>query len=208
MKALVLSDIHIGDPRFNQDSALCELLKKDYDHVILNGDIIDSWFDYEEAAQNSQFLYNLDYLKNVVWVRGNHDPKDTTINKMLPLIKVVETYKLGRYFFIHGHQVYPNNNSSSFDRWSTRLNAWLNRWFGLDLQRVYIATDLYKNRCKGRRQQVLNAVGALEYAVVMGHTHVQTTQIDGGKIVYDGGSVMCGGFYIEIDNGTVSFKKL
>jgi predicted phosphodiesterase len=43
-RTLVISDTHIGDPRYIDNQKVQNLLlTEDYDRLVLNGDIIDLW---------------------------------------------------------------------------------------------------------------------------------------------------------------------
>jgi len=44
MRYLIISDVHLGDPRFRNADALLEFLEQSiFDALILNGDFADFW---------------------------------------------------------------------------------------------------------------------------------------------------------------------
>lgn len=210
MKLLVLSDIHIGDPRLKNEDAIAELiLKADYDELILNGDFLELWlWDYTKAIKKSKVVAAINSLKKpVVWVRGNHDPV-SSCQSYLPKALVTNTYieVVGskRIMFLHGHQVYPDQNMGWYSKLAFKFNILLYRLFRIDMQRWWRNKKAYQEEVKWFREDIIDLYGKNVHNIVIGHTHVPAVQ---GKL-YDGGSLLMTGHYIYIDDEDISIKRL
>ena len=76
MKAIIVSDLHIGSRFFKFEPFERFLKQLPADHeLIMNGDIVDS--PYVKMATSDQrildLIKDLSYRRKVVWIRGNHD---------------------------------------------------------------------------------------------------------------------------------------
>lgn len=209
MKTLVLSDIHIGDPRLNNEDSVVELLQTtDYDRLILNGDFLDMWLlGYKRAVRKSKIVKAIkDLQQEVIWVRGNHDPIDFK-QKVLPNATVRDTYITTingkKTMFLHGHQVYPFKNMAWWQKLAANFNSAVYKLCKLDIQNLWRKTDTYKQSVAKKRQEIIDVYGKTNSVLVIGHTHVPTNQ---GK-VFDGGSVMLTGHYIYISD-SIEIKQL
>jgi UDP-2,3-diacylglucosamine pyrophosphatase LpxH len=76
MKAIVISDLHIGSPyfQFGIFERFIEKLPIDYE-LIMNGDIVDSPYAKMEVSDRKvlDLLKEISCRQKVVWLRGNHD---------------------------------------------------------------------------------------------------------------------------------------
>jgi UDP-2,3-diacylglucosamine pyrophosphatase LpxH len=76
MKAIVVSDLHIGSGffKFGPFERFLNALPADHE-LIMNGDVIDS--PYASMASSDQgildLLEDISFRQKVVWIRGNHD---------------------------------------------------------------------------------------------------------------------------------------
>jgi len=76
MKAIVVSDLHIGSRYFQCGVFERFLQELPIDHeLILNGDIIDSpYVKMERSDQNIlDLIEDISYRQKVIWIRGNHE---------------------------------------------------------------------------------------------------------------------------------------
>lgn len=197
VKILVLSDIHIGDPRLSVaiEMALADIIATEmYDKLILNGDIIDTWISgYAKAAHNSLVVHAINALtKPVIWVKGNHDPQhdQTILPKALMLDYHVEVLNNQKTIFIHGDRVYAYKNMAWYQKFATKINVALYRWLSVDIQGWLRKRDSYKKYSFEKREEINRLYDKSCQAIVTGHTHLQTQQ---GRI-FDGGSSMLGNY--------------
>lgn len=210
MKVLVLSDIHIGDPRLcNENEILDLILTSDYDELILNGDFLELWlWDYAQVIKKSKIISAINSLKKpVIWVRGNHDPVSDDqmyLPKALVANTHVKSFGSKRVMFLHGHQVYPGKNMKWCHKLAYKANILLYRLFKIDIQKWWRDKRAYKDHVSDYRDNIIDLYGKNVHNVVIGHTHVPAQQ---GKL-YDGGSLLMTGHYIYISDGDISIKQL
>ena len=70
---MIISDTHIGS-QFCRERQLLDLLRtKEYDQLILNGDIIEFLKIPTFTEKAAELLKSIDYNKEVIYVIGNHD---------------------------------------------------------------------------------------------------------------------------------------
>ena len=112
---IVVSDVHLGHERCNRDSFtdfVRYLTEKDFDYLVLLGDVIDFW----RRDPNNVLSENKDILNELAeinakkyYVLGNHDYTlpgikgqnlEFTFRKTLSLESGHKTFK-----FIHGYQI-------------------------------------------------------------------------------------------------------
>jgi UDP-2,3-diacylglucosamine pyrophosphatase LpxH len=76
MKAIIVSDLHIGSRFFKFEPFERFLKQLPADHeLIMNGDIVDSPYVKMETSDQRvlDLIEDLSYRRKVVWIRGNHD---------------------------------------------------------------------------------------------------------------------------------------
>ena len=110
---LYLSDTHLGSPLFKSEADLINLVKDArFNRIFFVGDIFDVW--EEEFAKikekhhsfigevNNQIRSN---NKEIIVVRGNHDPDESMIKFAWPQAKVhKEKYIENGLLVIHGNE--------------------------------------------------------------------------------------------------------
>jgi UDP-2,3-diacylglucosamine pyrophosphatase LpxH len=104
MKAIVVSDLHIGSRYFLRENFMQFLQKVPQDHeFILNGDIINDPYGLMKPA-DQQILDRFGEMslqQKIVWVRGNHD--NGYIPDNLGKIQIKQHHALQKRLFItHG----------------------------------------------------------------------------------------------------------
>lgn len=76
MKAIVVSDLHIGCPYFlyREFERFLEWIPGGHE-LVLNGDVIDNPYDKVKPAHQRvlDLIEQISYRQKVVWVQGNHD---------------------------------------------------------------------------------------------------------------------------------------
>ena len=111
MRTLILSDLHIGDPRYEDNNLTYSILNKEsFDRLILNGDVVDLWTSSLKTIKKPpilQYLSNIAQIKELIWVLGNHDWLARGKN-LIPGAIEVESYIIPdtNILCVHGHQVY------------------------------------------------------------------------------------------------------
>ena len=73
MKRLIISDTHIGSKYYNKNELLELLKNKEYDQLILNGDIIEFLKVPTFTKEALEIASAIDYDKEIIYVVGNHD---------------------------------------------------------------------------------------------------------------------------------------
>ena len=197
MKTIIMSDLHIGDPRHKpRHQPIQNLLeKKEFDRLILNGDIIDLWADSLENIKKDEFfrfLCSLALEKEVIWVIGNHDSDIRYFPYLMPNAHMCDFYMLDdqdKILVLHGNHFYPHENMAWYSKVASVLNLWvwkITRWLGrkwnyegFNLQsRITRRGFWYEQYAKTHRQKLLKEYSDNENvdAIVMGHTHLVSYQ--------------------------------
>ena len=186
MTTIIISDIHLG-ARNNRTDLLADLLKQDFDRLILNGDTLDS-LDFRKFRSGDWRVFDqlrkIALEKELVLIRGNHDAKGCDAdgfgpqNVLADLLgtELLEDYELwvggDRYLVLHG------------DRFDRTMNlTWVGDaadWFYRQTQR---GSKMVAHALKASVKQfggVVTSVqgGAVGHArehnytgIITGHTH-------------------------------------
>ena len=104
MKAIVVSDLHIGSRyfKFGPFERFLKALSVDHE-LIMNGDIIDSPYAHMDSSDQRilDLIEDISYRQKVVWIRGNHD--NGYVPQSFGNIIFKSSYSLGRRLLItHG----------------------------------------------------------------------------------------------------------
>lgn len=215
-RTLVISDTHIGDPRYTDNQKVQNLLRnEDYDRLVLNGDIIDLWLSDIQKVQNDplyQLIKEIASEKETIWCIGNHE-YNIEIYKycgFLPRAYLVDHVELDenghKILIIHGHQVYSRKNRSWLNRMMSKLNCWIWKHTGIDFQAIGNRTKLYKWEIAGKRKKIIEKYGQDIDTIIMGHTHLIGYCAANGTTLFDIGSSMKTRSYAVIDDGVVWIK--
>ena len=104
MKAIIVSDLHIGSRHFLRENFKLFLQNIPQDHeFILNGDIVNNFYGKMKPAEQQilDHLKEMSFRQKVVWVRGNHD--NGYIPDNLGKIRIKQHHALGKRLFVtHG----------------------------------------------------------------------------------------------------------
>ncbi len=105
---LILTDLHMGSPLFRVEDKVINLLRQDWEEIILLGDIYDTWFyPFPELRRLYSVISQLFAEKQtqIRYIVGNHDPSVEEIEQIWPSMVVVHEYALlGNYMLVHGHE--------------------------------------------------------------------------------------------------------
>jgi len=114
MKAIIVSDLHIGSRYFlyQEFERFLQDIPKDYE-LILNGDIIDNPFGKFKPPHQKilDIIKQLSYKQKIVWVQGNHE--NGYVQKGFGKVHCRSLYNLGdKVLIAHGHdfdEIMPRN---------------------------------------------------------------------------------------------------
>lgn len=227
MKTIVLSDLHIGDPRHEQDhqivkNALCNLT---FDRLVLNGDILDLWWaDLDSIRKNELFvkLCEIAQSKEVIWIIGNHDCDARYDPDIMPRSKMCDFYEIRgarNILILHGNSFYPHEDRSWYTRLVSNLNlvVWKitkylgRRWDyeGFDFQSRVMRNGFWYHRyVHMRRKELLKRYSICADVIIMGHTHLVGYCGNRNAVLYDAGSSTKTRTYVEIADDIVSIHKI
>ena len=216
MKAIIVSDLHIGSPYFLHEEfkRLLENIPHDFE-LILNGDIIDDPYSKLSASHQRtvDLIEQLSHRQKVVWIRGNHDNGcfRAGFGKVhLKHIHVLEQ----RLMITHG---------DDFDRIMPKSRVFMkaftlmhNLRIKLGAKPVHVAQYakkwyfLYRILCKS---VMTNAVSfAMKNgceAVACGHTHyAEDTVFEGIRYINTGAWTESPAFYLSVTDDEIALKRI
>lgn len=215
-RTLVISDTHIGDPRYTDNQKVQNLLRtEEYDRLVLNGDIIDLWLsDIKTIVKDPlyQLIKEIASEKETIWVLGNHD-YDARIYKycgILPRAYFVESLELDednhKILILHGNQACAFQNRSWLNVLCGKFNMWIFKHFGVDIQSWGNKTKAYKKKVATWRKNIIKKYGSGVDTIIMGHTHLIGYSAFSSTTLFDLGSAMKTHSYAIIDKGIVWIK--
>ncbi|MEJ2727240.1 MAG: metallophosphoesterase [Deltaproteobacteria bacterium] len=215
MKAIVVSDLHIGSRYFLRQN-FEQFLNNIPEGVdfILNGDIINNPYGKLDSADRQilERLGNMSLRQNVVWVKGNHDNGYVPDN--LGNIQIKKHHKLHKRLFItHG---------DFFDEVMPRSRMFIKVFkmmhdlrVKLGARPVHVAQ--YAKRWKKfyaylRKNVMLNAVNYAAkngfQAVTCGHTHFAEEHfINGIKYLNTGAWTEQPTHYVHVTENEITLKE-
>jgi UDP-2,3-diacylglucosamine pyrophosphatase LpxH len=134
-----MSDSHIGSDLFTHEEEIINLLSsKNYDYIVLIGDILDVW-EMKLSKIEERYKQIIDLIKSLgpkcIIVKGNHDPSFKKLAKMFPNNSVYEkkceiVLDGKKFVFVHGDE---------FD-WKSRFYGFLNKTF---FKPVYLVGKIF-----------------------------------------------------------------
>lgn len=189
-RVLVLSDIHLGDPRSGpaDRDIIDTILAIPYDLVILNGDFIDLWASQDMDhlvyvhTELVSLLRSLAEKKKLLWIVGNHEywPRPLAIsryllNRVIPDIKIIDSYVLN-----YGDQLYLVTHGHQMEKADIAMRPGLLFWFNLlvwrlthiDLQKfLRNFLGIYERSISKRQAEFVDHFSGYYNQVILGHTH-------------------------------------
>jgi UDP-2,3-diacylglucosamine pyrophosphatase LpxH len=182
MKRLIISDLHLG-ATFSREELLISLLEeKEYDELILAGDIIE-FLKVPYFTENSKKIFQTlqKINKPIVYVIGNHDRAlEAFVDSSLGCVRFTKRYEFeesGRTFAIeHGDQHEGGILQRRFVmKFVALVGDILERAFNWNSNKFY---DWFKSR----RKRIKYVRNIMKYSgdtdvFIMGHTHTPEAMI-------------------------------
>ena len=215
MKAIVVSDLHIGSRYFLRKNFMQFLqnVPQDYE-FILNGDIINNPYGKMKPADHRLLdrFGEMSLRQNVVWVRGNHD--NGYIPDNLGKIRIKQHHAVQKRLFVaHGDffdEVMPRNQM--FIRIFKIMHDLRVK---LGARPIHVAQ--YAKKWKSfyaylRKNIMLNAVNYAAAngfeAVACGHTHFAEEQfVNGIKYLNTGAWTERPTYYVRVTDREITLNK-
>lgn len=216
MKRLVISDTHLGS-KFNKEEDLRELLEsREYDQIILNGDIIEFLKIPTFTKQSLEILKKFISHKEIIYVIGNHDRalKDLSGSELLG-IKFFNQYEFeeaGRKFRIEHGDRYERGivHYRTIMKIISVCQDFIERVFDIDLSTWFSNLKFNKRKIK-KLWDIIDLNNDVDVLIV-GHTHVPEAVIwiDENETIKT--YVNCGDWvqhstYVEINDGVVRLRN-
>jgi UDP-2,3-diacylglucosamine pyrophosphatase LpxH len=215
MKAIVVSDLHIGSRYFLHDNFMQFLENIPQDNeIILNGDIINNPYGKMKPADQQilDCFGEMSFQQRVVWVRGNHD--NGYIPDNLGKIQIKQHHALQKRLFVtHG---------DFFDEVMPRSQMFIKAFKMMHDLRVKLGARpihvaQYAKKWKSfyeylRKNVMLNAVNYAAAngfeAVTCGHTHFAEEQfVNGIKYLNTGAWTEQPTYYVRVTDNEITLKN-
>lgn len=208
---LYISDLHLGSPLFESSYYVSELLGKDYDKVVIVGDLFDIWEDsIDDIVKDNIKLVNvMRSLNNLIIVTGNHDPSKEKMEEIFPNASVCDYYADGKKIFIHGHEF--DYLVTKYD-WAAKLLFplhWVLERLHINMKN-WIVRLFHSISAKKQKKYYNDLVLAIEKdavkkykdkfdVIIMGHTHLPKLVITDGVTYINVGDWTFHNVYCEFD---------
>ncbi len=214
MKAIIVSDLHIGTRYFRAQHFrnFLKNLPKEYD-LILNGDVtneIDETFN-QVHQQVLELIRQESFRRKVVWIRGNVDHNFEFSEPGKIIFKRI--YTIGDHLLVtHGDTFDKIRPKMRFIfELLDRVRRMWERLGGMQLSGPQFARKLEGLYKPYRKTIMQNAVCyAKEHGfdvVVCGHTHYpEDRTVDGIRYINTGGWTEQQSFYLLVENEEISLK--
>ena len=216
MKRVIISDTHIGSKYYKGKELARFLLSKEYDQLILAGDIVDfikiPLFTYRAA----DIFEAIDFSKDIIYIVGNHDISFRgLIGREVYGIKFVDKYE-----FVEGGRKFRVEHGDKYDKGLVHANFlikiisifhdWMERKFGWDLTTWYVNYKT-KKRKLSRIWDILKWNEDVD-VIIMGHSHCPEAIIWVDETQHIKTYVNCGDWvshnsWVSIDDGVVRLKS-
>ncbi len=215
MKAVVISDIHIGSI-FCRCEKFFRFIKEipDDASLILNGDTIDFFPKFSEQHNRMlDFISEESEKREVIWIRGNHDRKYMLEGHEHIIFK--PSHDIGRWIHIeHGHNL---EDRRLYIHWFIRTcRAMYELHIRSGARSIHVAAyakhfprlyKVFRNRVVA--SAVLYAKAHGFEVVICGHTHyVEDRIIDGIRYINIGSWTEEPIYYVHVNDGDIDLKSI
>jgi UDP-2,3-diacylglucosamine pyrophosphatase LpxH len=217
MKRLIISDTHIGSRYYNKRELLNLLKNKEYDQLILNGDIIEFLKIPTFTKEALEIAAAIDYSKEIIYVVGNHDiALAEIIGQEFYGIKFVEEYCFeegGRKFRVEHGDKYESGlvHRKNIMKIISLFQDILERVFEIDLSSWLTNLKLKKRKLK-KLWNIIDANDDVDVLVV-GHMHIPEVVIwidheENIKTYVNSGDWVQHATYVEINDGVIRLRNI
>jgi len=216
VKRLIISDTHIGSKFYKKKELLKLLRTKEYDQLILNGDIIEFLKVPAFTPLALEIARAVDYNKEVIYVVGNHDSALAKfIGQELWGVKFVEEYCFregGRNFRIEHGDKYETGlvHRKYVMKLISIVQDFLERTFDLDLTSWLTNRKIEKRKLK-KLWDIMDNNSDVD-VLIIGHLHMPEVVIwidenESIKTYVNSGDWVQHATYIEINDGVVRLRN-
>ena len=217
MKRLIISDLHLG-AAFTREKLLISLLEnKEYDELILAGDIIEFLkvpYFTEESKKVFEVLNNV--TVPIIYVVGNHDKAlESFIDGSIGNISFTK-----RYEFEENNRTFVVEHGDKYDwsLWKSRYFMGFIAFIGDVLERVFKwNSNKFVHWFMSREKRIKNIRSIMKYnpgcdVYIMGHTHNPEVLIwvdlnENIRTYVNTGDWVEHATYVMIENGQVRLKN-
>lgn len=216
MKRLIISDTHIGS-RFCRKEELLELLSsRDYDQLILNGDIIEFLKVPTFTPMALKIIEAIDYSKDIIYVVGNHDVAlANLIGQELHGVSFVEDYSFeehGRIFRVEHGDKYETGlvHRKYAMKFISLMQDFLERTFSIDLTSWLTNLKIKKRKLK-KLWDIIDMNNDVD-VLIMGHLHIPEVVIwidedENIKTYVNSGDWVQHATYVEVNDGVIRLRN-
>lgn len=216
MKRLIISDTHIGSKYYNKNELLELLKNKEYDQLILNGDIIEFLKVPTFTKEALEIASAIDYDKEIIYVVGNHDiALAEIVGQEFYGIKFVEEYCFkegGRKFRVEHGDKYETGlvHRKNIMKIISLFQDIIERMFDIDLSSWLTNLKLKKRKLK-KLWNVIDANDDVDVLIV-GHMHIPEVVIwidheENIKTYVNSGDWVQHATYVEINDGVIRLRN-
>jgi UDP-2,3-diacylglucosamine pyrophosphatase LpxH len=216
MKAIIVSDLHIGSRYFSRENfeQFLQNIAQDYE-FILNGDIIDNPYAKMKPADRQILdrFREMSFRQKVVWLRGNHD--NGYVPENFGKIQIAQHYALQKRLFItHGDffdEVMPQ--SRLFIKTFQMLHDLRIKLGARPVHVAQYAKKWWRFYAYLRQSVMLNAVNYAREngfkAVTCGHTHYAEEQfVNGVQYINTGAWTEFPAYYMRVTENDMRLEKV
>jgi len=216
MKRLIISDTHIGSKYYNKKELLELLKNKEYDQLILNGDIIEFLKIPTFTRKALEIVSAVDYDKEIIYVVGNHDlALSGLIGQDLYGVKFVEEYCFeegGRKFRVEHGDKYETGlvHRKNLMKIISLFQDLIERMFDIDLSSWLTNFKLKKRKLK-KLWDIIDVNDDVD-VLIIGHMHIPEVVIwidheEKIKTYVNSGDWVQHATYVEINDGVLRLRN-
>jgi len=215
MKRIIISDTHIGSKFYKREALLEFLSSKQFDQLILAGDIIDFIKIPLFTQRCLEILKEIGKKRDVVYVIGNHDASlEGLVGTSLANIRFCKKYEFNeknREFRVeHGDRFSTGFfHAATFVKIVSVFQDMLERWISFDLT-SWLTRKLLKHHKLRGISAIMKSNDDVD-VFIMGHTHIPEVVIwvhpdETIRTYVNTGDWVCHSTYVEITDGVVRLK--
>jgi len=217
---LYLSDLHLGSPLFKSKHEILNLLSQCFEKIVIVGDLFDTWEDsFDDILdENRDIILKIQQLKNVIIIKGNHDPSINKLKDIFPNADVCTEHGFGDVVFIHGHEFDIIVTKYSWaakmlfpihwvlERFNINIKGWFVRLFHSIAAKKN--KKYYNSLVLDIEQEVIKKYREKFNTIIMGHTHLPKHFTTEGIKYINLGDILYHKTYCVYDNNEYNLHVL